>query len=82
MIQKRTKHKDLADVDIAPMLKSAALSEGKKVIRADVTVQAQNPGLNPQLLGKAIERSLPELIPDFIRVRRMAVLDADGRDFR
>jgi hypothetical protein len=25
---------------------------------------------------------LPELTPDFIRVRRTAVLDADGRDFR
>ena len=82
VIQKRTKRKDLADVDIAPMLRSVALTEGEGVIRADVIVQAQNPGLNPQLLGKAIERYLPELTPDFIRVRRTAVLDADGRDFR
>lgn len=82
VIQKRTKRKDLADVDIAPMLRSVALTEGEGVIRADVTVQAQNPGLNPQLLGKAIERYLPELTPDFIRVRRKAILDAEGRDFR
>jgi hypothetical protein len=58
------------------------MTEGDGVIRADVTVQAQNPGLNPQLLGKAIERYLPELTPDFIRVRRKAVLDAEGNDFR
>ena len=82
VIQKRTKRKDLADVDIAPMLRSVALTEGEGVIRADVIVQAQNPGLNPQLLGKAIERYLPELTPDFIRVRRKAVLDANGDDFR
>ena len=82
VIQKRTKRKDLADVDIAPMLRSVALTEGEGVIRADVIVQAQNPGLNPQLLGKAIERYLPELTPDFIRVRRKAVLDAKGDDFR
>ena len=82
VIQKRTKRKDLADVDIAPMIRSVAMTEGDGVIRADVTVQAQNPGLNPQLLGKAIERYLPELTPDFIRVRRKAVLDAEGNDFR
>ena len=82
VIQKRTKRKDLADVDIAPMIRSVTLTSGEAVIRADVTVQAQNPGLNPQLLGKAIERYLPELAPDFIRVRRKAVLDTEGRDFR
>ena len=82
VIQKRTKRKDLADVDIAPMIRSVTMTEGDGVIRADVTVQAQNPGLNPQLLGKAIERYLPELTPDFIRVRRKAVLDAEGNDFR
>lgn len=82
VIQKRTKRKDLADVDIAPMIRSVTLTSGEGVIRADVTVQAQNPGLNPQLLGKAIERYLPELAPDFIRVRRKAVLDTEGRDFR
>ena len=82
VIQKRTKRKELAEVDIAPMIRAVSLTEEEGVIRADVTVQAQNPGLNPQLLGKAIERYLPELAPDFIRVRRRAVLDADGRDFR
>ncbi len=82
VIQKRTKRKELAEVDIAPMIRAVSLAEEEGVIRADVTVQAQNPGLNPQLLGKAIERYLPELAPDFIRVRRRAVLDADGRDFR
>jgi radical SAM-linked protein len=82
VIQKRTKHKDLADVDVAPMLKRAELTAGEGVIRCDVTVQAQNPGLNPQLLGRAVETHLPELAPDFIRVRRRAILDAEGRDFR
>ena len=43
---------------------------------------AQNPGLNPQLLEKAIARYLPELTPDFVRVRRRQLLDAAGRVFR
>ena len=59
-----------------------AFAEGENVLRAAVTVQAQNPGLNPQLLEKAIARYLPELTPDFVRVRRRQLLDADGQVFR
>lgn len=82
VIRKRTKHKDLADVDVAPMLRRLSLEERPGMLVLDVTVQAQNPGLNPQLLGRAVERYLPELAPDFIRVRRTAILDENGADFR
>ena len=82
LIEKRTKRKQLAEVDIAPMIRDIAFAEGENVLRAAVTVQAQNPGLNPQLLEKAIARYLPELTPDFVRVRRRQLLDADGQVFR
>lgn len=82
IIQKRTKRKDLADVDIAPMIREMIWTEKEGKICAQVTVLAQNPGLNPQLLGKAIERYLPECQPDFIRIRRQRILDANGEDFR
>ena len=82
VIQKRTKRKELADVDIALMIKDFSFTEGEGVVTGTVTVLAQNPGLNPQLLEKAVERYLPELTPDFLRVRRRAILDAEGRDFR
>ena len=82
VIQKRTKRKELADVDIAPMIKDFSFTETEGAITGTVTVLAQNPGLNPQLLEKAVARYLPDLTPDFLRVRRRAVLDAEGRDFR
>ncbi len=82
VIQKRTKRKDMADVDIAPMIREMKWTEEPGKIKAQVTVSAQNPGLNPQLLGKAIERYLPEVQPDFIRIRRRRILDANGEDFR
>ena len=82
VIQKRTKRKDLADVDVAPMIKEVSFTAGEGVVTGTVTVQAQNPGLNPQLLEKAITRYLPELAPDFTRIRRRELLDADGRAFR
>ena len=82
IIQKRTKRKELADVDIAPMIKDFSFTETEGAVAGTVTVLAQNPGLNPQLLEKAVARYLPDLTPDFLRVRRRAVLDAEGRDFR
>lgn len=82
VIQKRTKRKELADVDIAPMIRRAVVTAGEREVYIDLTVQAQNPGLNPQLIEKAIAAYMPELTPDFVRVRRRAILDADGRDFR
>lgn len=82
IIQKRTKRKDLADVDIAPMIRDMKWTEEEGKLCAQVTVLAQNPGLNPQLLGKAIERYLPEYQPDFIRIRRQRILDENGEDFR
>lgn len=82
IIQKKTKSKKMADVDIAPMLHQVELEEQDNMVAAQVIVQAQNPGLNPQLLEKAIAAYLPELTPDFVRVRRKRILDADGADFR
>ena len=82
IIEKRTKRKELAEVDIAPMILGATVTEGENALHIDLKVQAQNPGLNPQLIEKAIARELPELMPDFIRVRRKRILDAEGKEFR
>jgi hypothetical protein len=82
IIQKRTKRKEMADVDIAPMIQSVSLRAEEGKVCGTVVVQAQNPGLNPQLLEKAIVNYLPELTPDFVRVRRRELLDADGKIFR
>ena len=82
IIQKRTKRKEMADVDIAPMIHSVQLHAAEGKICGTVVVQAQNPGLNPQLLERAIANYLPELTPDFIRVRRRELLDEEGKIFR
>lgn len=81
-IQKRTKRKELADVDIAPLLHRITLQTQENTVTAEVLVSAQNPGLNPQLLEKAIEKECPELTPDFTQVRRRAILDGNGQTFR
>ena len=78
LIEKRTKHKELAQIDIAPLIREMTLTEQDGSILADAVVAAQNPGLNPAYLAQAIERELPSLKPDFVRVRRTEIYDTEG----
>ncbi len=82
VIQKRTKRKAMADVDIRPLLYSLQILEESTTLHLDAVVSAQNPGMNPALLAVAVGTHLPELAPDFIRVRRVGLLDTEGRPFR
>lgn len=82
IIEKKTKHKAMAEVDVAPLIREISLTEGKGSIFAELTVCAQNPGLNPAYLAQAITRELPELAPDFVRVRRKELFDAEMNIFR
>lgn len=72
----------LADVDIRPMLHGLEITETPGLLTLDAVVAAQNPGLNPALLAAAVEAHLPELAPDFAQVRRLELLDGEGRAFR
>ena len=82
IIQKRTKRKSLADVDIRPMVHRLEMEAAHAALHLDVSVSAQNPGLNPALLAAAVEAYLPALAPDFVQVRRVELMDAAGERFR
>ena len=82
IIEKRTKHKSMAEVDVAPMIREMTLTQEENSIFADTVVAAQNPGLNPAYLAQAIERELPAFRPDFVRVRRKEIYDVEGNIFR
>lgn len=82
VIQKRTKRKAMADVDIRPMLEEVLFAQEENKLILTVRVQAQDPGLNPALLSSAVEKERPQLMPDFVRVRRLALLDGEGKEFR
>ncbi|MEA4815184.1 MAG: TIGR03936 family radical SAM-associated protein [Oscillospiraceae bacterium] len=82
VVQKKTKHREMADVDLIPMIRSLDLSAGDGVITARIVAAAQNPGMNPALIEKAIDAYLPEFKPDFTRVLRLEVLDVEGKVFR
>ena len=82
VVAKRNKKKQMVDADIRPMIESVTPEARAEAVVLHVTVQGQNPGVNPALLAAAVERHLPDLKPDFVRVRRTAMLDGAGRQFR
>ena len=82
LVEKRTKHKELAQINVVPLLRSVEWAEEENRVTAEVVAAAQNPGLNPALLGSAVEAHLPELKPDFARVRRLELYDAEMEVFR
>lgn len=81
VIQKRTKHKAMADVDIRPLIRELSFSADGEALILDAVVAAQNPGLNPALMAAAVETCLPAYRPDFVRVRRLMLLDREGASF-
>jgi len=82
LVEKRTKHKELAQINVVPLIRSIEWSAGENLVTADVVVAAQNPGLNPALLASAVSACLPELTADFARVRRLELYDGELNIFR
>lgn len=69
--------------DIIPMLSDLTITArtGQELTLL-FTACAQNPTLNPQQLIHAIGENLPQYQPDFARIRRLEVLNAQGEVFR
>lgn len=82
VIQKRTKRKAMADIDIRPMLHSLDIRESAGLLTLEAVVSAQNPGINPALLAAGVEVHRPELAADLVRVRRLEMLDEGEEIFR
>ena len=82
LVEKRTKHKGMTELNIVPLIRSLDFSEEDGLVRVDAVVAAQDPGLNPALIGAAVARHLPDIAPDFVRVRRQEVYDAEMNVFR
>ena len=69
--------------DIIPMIRNleiSRISEGE--LQLDVLHCCQNPSLNPMQLGAAIEKYLPELTPNYIRVCREEIYTEEENVFR
>lgn len=82
IVTKQTKNGPV-DVDIQPMITNTEVRiAGPQELHLTCRICAQNPSLNPALLIRALETHLPESVPDFTRICRLEILDAQGTPFR
>ncbi len=81
IVEKKGK-KGPTEVDIRPMIHELAVRPCPDGLALEAVVAAQNPSLNPELLAAAIRKYLPACTPDFVRVLRLELLEADGTAFR
>lgn len=79
---KRTKSGEIVQQNVAQMLHESSLCPAEDGLTLNCVVRAQNPGMNPMQLEKAIRQNLPECAPDFAVCRRLEFLDAEFRVFR
>lgn len=82
IVTKRTKN-GMQEQNIIPLirwLKSEILNENE--ILLDCMICCQNPTLNPILIVTAIERYLPEDMPNFSKCSRLEIFDQNENVFR
>lgn len=69
--------------DIIPMIRSLSVRQDDVcTLRICARVCCQNPSLNPAQIIAAIQTYLPELTPDFAKIKRIEIYDNDEKIFR
>ena len=82
IVEKKGKN-GITEQNIVPMIQNLELmKEGPKELRLNAMICCQNPTLNPSQLVAAIEKYLPDLKPDFVRICRKEIYNTDKEIFR
>lgn len=81
-VEKRSKN-GISEQDILPMIRRITVSsEHANTLTIQALICCQNPSLNPMQLSAAIERYLPEYVPDFVACQREEIFDLEENIFR
>jgi len=70
------------EVDLIPLIHSWDIQCQRDAMTLSANLNAQNPGLNPELIRAAFCQAYPEFSPDFVTFHRREVLDGEGKPFR
>jgi radical SAM-linked protein len=83
VISKKSK-RGFSDFDLIPAVRELSFFPDKenKTVRLDMTVSAQEPTFNPDLLCEALRQKAPDLEPDFAAYTRIETYDANMVVFR
>ena len=82
IVTKKSKN-GLQDQDIIPMIRKLNVVEAEAgILQLQARICCQNPTLNPAQLVAAIEKYLPEYMPDFSKSSRSEIFDTNEEIFR
>ncbi len=81
IVEKKGKN-GITQQNIIPMIRQISVREGDSGIVLEATICCQNPSLNPMQLNSAIAVYAPELVPDFVKCRRLELYDTNENIFR
>ena len=82
VVEKKGKN-GITEQNIGPMIQEILVAEkNEKELCLKAVICCQNPTLNPAQLTAAIEKYLPELKPDFVRICRQEIYNTDRELFR
>ncbi len=83
MMEKKTKSGAIVMQNILEMMQDVSFSRrNENVMIMNCLICAQNPSLNPAMIIAAIRQALPALAPDFSKVCRLSVHNAQGEQFQ
>lgn len=82
LVEKKSKN-GVSDQNIIPMIRSLEVQNADgNTLELHALVCCQNPTLNPMQLAAAVNKYLPDLVPDFVKCRRVEVYDINETVFR
>lgn len=81
VLMKKSKRGE-TETNIAPLIKSCKFVSDKNNVTINAVLAAGNSSLNPEYIVKAIEKYVPDCVPDFAEFVRKNVFDAELNEFR
>lgn len=81
IINKKTK-RGIGETDLKPAIRGLVFLDSEKSVELETIISAQEPTLNPSLLGEALSQLCPSLAPDFAKFTRIETYDRDMHVFR
>lgn len=82
LVEKKTKN-GIQEQDIVPMIRKFTVEHLENgVLEIHARICCQNPTLNPAQMVAAIEKYLPDFVPDFSKCSRVEIMDAQEAIFR
>lgn len=82
IVEKKGKN-GVTEQNIIPMIKEMQIGEeNANELSVNALICCQNPTLNPSQMVAAVEKYLPDLVPDFVRICRREIYNTEKKLFR